>query len=74
MPGAGVGGGAQGVFRLHITSVIHIHADDAASGGKFHNCVDGFPPVAHRDGAGQQLTTAGLSHRCARESTAPGDG
>lgn len=47
------GGGAQRVFSLQITSVLLINADNVASGGKFHNCFDGFTPVAHKDGAGQ---------------------
>lgn len=46
------------MFRLQITSVLHIHAGDVASGGKFHNCFDGFTPVAHEDGAGQPRARA----------------
>lgn len=58
------------MFRLQITSLLHIHADDVASGGKFHKYFDGFTPVTHKDGGRSAArTTAGLSHRCAPDST-----
>ena len=70
MPRAGGGGGGE--FKLQITSLLHIHSDDVASGGKFHNCVDGFTPVTDKDGAGQpRARLQGCRtdvHRTAREA------
>lgn len=55
------------MFRLHIATVLQIHADDVASGGKFHNCFDGFTPVTPKDRAGQQGCRTD-AHRTAREA------